>query len=65
MTITIENDNVNEALEQFFAGLRPRLQRNDVDDSIELTPFTAVIMIMDDDGTLYVNYSILILVLTS
>ena len=48
MSISIEDDNVNEALEQFFASLI--FESTGLDGSIQLSPDTAVVMIGDDDG---------------
>ena len=48
VSISIEDDNVNEALEQFFAGLT--FESTGSDGSIQLSPDTAVVLIGDDDG---------------
>ena len=45
VSIAISSDDINEAVEQFFASLSIS-----GDVSIELDPLSAVIMIIDDDG---------------
>ena len=50
ISISINDDDANEGPEQFFIGLE--FQSVDVDSTITLSPNTAVIRIIDNDGNI-------------
>lgn len=50
ISIFINDDNVNEGLEQFFAGLE--FESVDIGKTIQLNPNTVTIKITDNDGQL-------------
>lgn len=50
ISISINDDDINEGPEQFFARLE--FQNVDVDSTIALSPNTVVIRIIDNDGNI-------------